>query len=155
VIITPTAANGPELPAGVEELEDDARVIRQATHDREIELDPLRDAQVREIRIVTLQIRDALGDRRRITEASTQRIQRQAFHQREERISRLATHTEGAQFLDRHLPRLALDLVDDAKDSGELLVTDAQSLQQGAKQSAIADARANVVGRQTKFAHDV
>ena len=49
-VVAPAAADRAELALGVEQLEHDAGVVREAAHDGEVDVDPVPDAERLQVR---------------------------------------------------------------------------------------------------------
>jgi hypothetical protein len=137
------------------ELEYDTGVVGQPANDREIQIDPVRDAEGLEPRKVALQV---VEDR-----AQSWAIPIVAFEATEVHFARESQHSGHLidvkpDFTKVLLPRSQLDLselVDVAEDLRLELRRYADRLEQRAEQASIRDPCANVLGREPELPHDL
>ena len=74
------------------------------------------------------------------------RIERHPLHEPEDCFRRVRADAERSQLRGRDVAWLSLDLVDHTKDTGQLLLSDAKALEQGAQETAVADTCTDVFG---------
>src|SRR5678815_4527513 len=134
-------------------IRDSSSVVRETADDLEIDRHPIQHAQSLETIEIPAQIADVRHHVRGFAKPALNLVERDVAQQRQQRVYRLGRHAKLGELAPRNVLRLALELVDDTKDGGRLLVADAERGENGAEQTSIGHAGADVARRQPTTSH--